>query len=166
MTCPAWEPLVAARESDLAVEPAGWREALAHAESCPGCRRRALALEPTLVFRRLPSPAGGEVDVAAMQAAVAALVRARRIERPEAAPRRAGWRRAAIAAAGLVALVLQAGPRPPAAPADRAAAVEAGAPSLVAAPVFEQLGGSDARVYQLPAEGYSVVMIVDSSFDV
>jgi len=166
VSCPAWEPLVAERERDPAGEPAGWGEALEHAETCPDCRRRALALEPTLVFRRLPSPSSGEADVVAMQAAVAALVRARRIEGLEAAPRRAGWRRAAIAAAGLVALVLQAGPRPPAAPAPETAAAEAGAPSLVAAPVFEQLGGSDARVYQLPAEGYSVVMIVDSSFDV
>ena len=29
MSCPAWEPLVAARESDPSVDPAGWREALA-----------------------------------------------------------------------------------------------------------------------------------------
>ena len=125
--------------------------------------------------RRLPEPPAAEVDVAAMQAAVAALVRARRIEGEMPEPQRSsgwrsetrhasGWRRAAIAAAALVALVLEAGPRPIAAPAGGESL--AGSQPLVAAPVYEPIGESGARIYELPTEGYSVVMIVDSSFDV
>jgi len=164
VSCPAWEPLVTARENDPAVDPAGWGDALEHADGCPDCRRRALELDPTLIFRRLPSVPASEVDVDEMQAAVAALVRARRIEGERPEPRRAGWRRAGIAAAALVALVLEAGPRREA-PAEGGESLAA-SQALVAAPVYEPIGESGARIYELPTEGYSVVMIVDSSFDV
>jgi hypothetical protein len=76
-TCPDWSRRVA--ERDAGREGEGWREALAHLDGCPDCRHRALAADPTLVFRALPRPelAGGEV--AAMRQSVAALRRADRV---------------------------------------------------------------------------------------
>ncbi len=166
MSCPAWEPLVAARDHEPGADPAGWRDALDHFDGCPACRRRALALDPTLLFRGLPAPPEEAIDLPAMQEAVASLVRARRIERSGSAPRRSWWRRAAVAAAVLVALGVEAGPRRPGAPGVESAAAGANTPALVMAPVFEHIDRPEARVYQLPTEGFSVVMIVDSSFDV
>lgn len=166
MSCPAWEPLLAARDADPGADPPGWPSALEHLDACPTCRRRALELDPTLLFRRLPAPAAEAVDLPAMQQAVAALVRARRIERAEPASPSAWWRRAAVAAVALVALGVEAGPSRSGLRGGEAVAVATERSAPLAAPVFEQIDRPEARVYQVPTEGFSVVMIVDSSFDV
>ncbi len=169
MSCPDWPALVAARERDSGAEPPGWATARAHLSACSACRRRAVDLDPTLVFLALPALEPREGEISAMQGAVAALVRTRRLEsagersRPA---RPARLRRAALAAAALAALVLEAGPRRPAPPPAGLLAAEGLAPGASSAPVVEQIERPDARVYQLPAEGLSVVMIVDASLDV
>jgi len=169
VSCPDWPALVAARERDPGADPPGWGAARIHLSACSACRRRALALDPSLVFLALPAPEPGEGEIAAMQGAVAALVRARRLESAgeRARPARpARLRRAALAAAALAALVVEAGPRRPAPPPVGLLAAEGLAPGASSAPVVEQIERPDARVYQLPAEGLSVVMIVDASLDV
>ncbi len=62
-----------------------WREALRHLDTgCPDCWREALAVDPTLIFRRLPAPeltAAQEADeVEAARLAVAAMRTASRME--------------------------------------------------------------------------------------
>ncbi|MBV8199215.1 MAG: hypothetical protein JOZ15_01195 [Acidobacteria bacterium] len=57
---------------------ARWREALRHFDAgCPHCRQQALAVDPTLIFRRLPAaeldPAREAEEVAAARLAVAAM---------------------------------------------------------------------------------------------
>jgi len=71
MSCPDWRRLdPAARDASGAPHGAAdaadaidalhavhWREALSHLDSgCPRCWREALAVDPTLIFRRLPAP--------------------------------------------------------------------------------------------------------------
>src|SRR5262249_26577001 len=63
-----------------------WNGALAHLDAgCPDCRESALRADPLLAFRRLPelelSAAEEAAEVEAMQGAVAALLRARSLER-------------------------------------------------------------------------------------
>ncbi|RMH16504.1 MAG: hypothetical protein D6696_17950 [Acidobacteria bacterium] len=72
MSCPDW-PALARAGGEI---PAAAR---AHAARCPRCYRAALALDPTLVFRRLPSLAASADDVRAMKQAVAGLRRASRL---------------------------------------------------------------------------------------
>lgn len=85
MACPDWSQLVGQREAQLD-DPPGWRKAMDHLDSCRHCRPRALAAEPTLLFRRLPtvsSTRGGHVavDVEAMKRAVATLRRTGPLQR-------------------------------------------------------------------------------------
>lgn len=82
---PDWQRLVALRDA-AGREPAGWRDAVTHMESCEPCRRAALAADPTLVFRRLPAPAVDGTDADAMRRAVAALRRANRVAPLDGAP--------------------------------------------------------------------------------
>ncbi len=168
MSCPDWRALVAARERDPGVDPPGWEAARRHLAGCPACRAAAIDLDPCLLFVHLPSPRGTAGDVAEMQRAVAALVRAGRVE-PRARPlARRAWRGAAAAAIVLLALGVEAGPRrgaPPEAREEIAARVDAlldaGDP-----PALEEIDRPEARVYQVPADGLAVVMIVDASLDV
>jgi hypothetical protein len=150
VSCPDWAGLAAHRSDRGRPEPPGWEAALAHLEACPPCRRRALAADPTLVFRRLagddpaaaPAAEFGAPDAAdEMRRAVGAMRRAGRVlpgggDRRVAAGVLGGWtdggrrwRRIAATvafAAGLLALA--SGPhRPGGAPAPDAAA-----PSLAA----------------------------------
>jgi hypothetical protein len=166
---------IAGHEGAPDVDPPEWAPARRHLGVCAECRRAALALEPTLLFAALPAPAVGPDEIASMQEAVAALVRAGRIDGEVGRGRRAlGGRLRGVAAAAAVAalaLVADPGARPvdPQPGGELAAAVDfAGEDPF--APVYpavlEELDRPEARVYQIPAEGYSVVMIVDASLDV
>jgi hypothetical protein len=125
MSCPDWKTLAAWREDPRAGEPAGWGEALAHFDrGCAGCRRAALAADPTLVFRRLAAPPTPELspvqeasEVESMRRAVAAMRAASRVEaverhgRPRRAIKALGWKRwAAAAALAMAALSMPSGP--------------------------------------------------------
>jgi len=103
MTCPDWRSLRSRRDLD----PEAWEIGLEHFDGCDRCRDRALAEEPTLMFRRLPAPGVGADEVAAMKQAVAVLRRS--------SERRSGQRRsekagrklpAMLRAAAVAALVL------------------------------------------------------------
>lgn len=106
MSCPDWKGLTAwrrERNGRDAVEPAGYREALAHLDAgCTACRRQALAADPTLMFRAVPVmeiPEAQEVDeVVAMRQAVAAMRTASRMEALETRRTRQGWWKWASAA--------------------------------------------------------------------
>lgn len=195
MTCPDWTLLAAHRLADApeAAEPAdaaAWGEALDHLDACPECRRRAVAADPTLVFRSLPAwePEPAEVD--AMRAGVAALRRAHRVapgpERPLEARtpsrraglrQRTGWRVAA--AAGLASALLSVAPiveRLPGDPAGSAATagrLSAGAGVPIAAflddpslPAVDDIENPMASVYHIDDEEVGVVMVVDAGLDV
>lgn len=73
--CPDWTALVRdeAREHDLAA----WDAAVAHLDGgCDACFDRAVALEPTLLFRRLPRREPSEAELADLRLGVSALRRA------------------------------------------------------------------------------------------
>jgi hypothetical protein len=78
-TCPDWVALAAARDAGDERGETGWRHALVHLDSCGGCRRRALAADPTLVFRSLPRVEVPPSEAAAMREAVASMRRAQRV---------------------------------------------------------------------------------------
>jgi hypothetical protein len=108
MTCPDWRRLdPAARDAAGAPRAAGdardpsgasgatsaidalhavhWQQALSHLDTgCPECWREALAVDPTLVFRRLPAPeltaAHEAEEVEAARLAVAAMRTASRLD--------------------------------------------------------------------------------------
>jgi len=113
MSCPDWRRLdPAARDASGAphathalassnaidaLHAVHWREALSHLDSgCPRCWREALAVDPTLIFRRLPAPeltpAQEAEEVEAARLAVAAMRTASRME--GAGPGDAGTRSA------------------------------------------------------------------------
>ena len=71
MSCPDWRLLSERRDR----QPDVWDAALHHLDGCTRCRDAALAVEPTLLFRRLPAPVVPASEVAAMKQAVAALRR-------------------------------------------------------------------------------------------
>lgn len=197
MSCPEWSLLTAHRfasaRAAAAEEPRGWREALEHLDGCAGCRRRAVAADPTLAFRRLPAPSVGPAEVDEIRAGVAALRRTRRLE---AGTVRAGgtpgaderdrsrpWSRAAVAAALLIVL---AGLGPALAPEHRTgdrqgkrtedspaartfAAEEAGPTALLDDPrllTVDEIEHPTASVYHFDAEEVAVVMVVDAGLDV
>lgn len=185
MNCPNWEPLVEHRLRGRA-EPAGWREALAHATVCRTCRRRALALDPSLLFgllARSPTEPVEEPDfLEALPARVRAARRAREIERSlgPAHRRRVPAAAAALLVAAGLLLATHGGrvtPSPPLAEGERAArpAIAGWAlremvrPAAEAAPppLIEALDRPQARIYQLGQDDdLSLVMIVDESLDV
>jgi hypothetical protein len=79
VTCPDWRGL------DPASHDAAADAALRHLDSgCQRCWQEALALDPTLIFRRLPAPeldaAAEAVEVAAARQAVGAMRAASRLE--------------------------------------------------------------------------------------
>lgn len=196
MTCPDWTRLTAHRVADPATAaarvPEAWGAALDHLDGCSECRRRALAADPTLLFRSLPDwkpDAAAEVD--AIRSGVAALRRAHRItprgeaERAAgAAPggsarstgERNGWR--AAAAAVLAAALLSAAPavRQTAGDAPRAGAVPGATGAGQAVPVaylddptlstVDDIEHPTASVYHFDDEEVAVVMVVDAGLDV
>jgi len=99
MSCPDWRRLdPAARDASGAPHAAGgvadaidavhavhWQQALSHLDTgCPRCWREALAVDPTLIFRRLPAPeltaAQEAEEVEAARLAVAAMRTASRLD--------------------------------------------------------------------------------------
>lgn len=189
-SCPDWKRLASVREAeaspfardDAPGSAAGreWRQALDHLDSgCTLCRREALAVDPLLVFRRLPaleiSAEGEEREIDSVLRAVAAM---RTASRHESSPRTAlNWRRWA-AAAVLAVLSLSVGPwrvpgsRPT--PSTQLSQRDLSAQQTVL-PALGLEGANtveavenrpDARVYQMNDDGFSVTMIVDESFDV
>lgn len=170
---PNWALLVA--ERDAGAEPAGWEAALAHMEGCDGCRRRALAADPSLVFRRLPTVATGADDVDSMRRAVAALRQASRAigtESAAPAPRADAGEQArrfaaalVLAAAGLgVWFAAGQGEEPAAASSPAHLATPAVAAGL---PVFEDLRRPhEPDVYQVGGDDLTVVMVVDETLDI
>lgn len=114
MSCPDWRGL------DPASHDAAAEAALRHLDSgCQRCWQEALALDPTLIFRRLPAPelgpAAEAAEVEAARRAVAAMRTASRLEhrdrRPAAGKRVAGAASSAqlarwTLAAGLTAMAL------------------------------------------------------------
>lgn len=115
MSCPDWRRLdPAARDSPDAphaadadaVHAVHWQQALSHLDSgCPDCWREALAVDPTLIFRRLPAPelapAQEAEEVEAARLAVAAM---RRL--PATQPSLHGHSARWALAAGLTAMAL------------------------------------------------------------
>lgn len=194
MTCPDWTLLAAHRLADApeAAEPADaatWGDALDHLDACPECRRRAVAADPTLVFRSLPAwePDAAEVD--AMRSGVAALRRVHRVapgpERPleartpfrrAALRERTGWRVAA--AAGLASALLSVAPVAERLPGPAGSAASAGRLSVGAGvpiaaflddpslPAVDDIDHPTASVYHIDDEEVGVVMVVDAGLDV
>lgn len=173
MSCPDWTALAAHRQERWGVEPDGWQTALEHFDSCPACRREALAADPTLLFRKLPeiagTPADEEAEVQSMRQAVAAMRSASRIEASQRSF--AGWRRwaaAAVLAVAALSLGRAGGPT-----LDRTEVVAmSSAPELAGQsvsgpkpPLHEGLDLPDARVYQVDDEEFRVLMVYDESFE-
>jgi hypothetical protein len=169
VSCPDWRLLTARRRREGA-DPAGWTEAMDHFDSCPPCRREALAADPLLVFRRLPKvelgPAEEGSEVEAVRQAVAAMRTARRL----VARRSFGWRRwSAAAVLALAALSVSRDRDPRQEHTVRASLVPAFQPAparAMVAPTVDVLNHPDARVYQVSDDSLSVIMVVDESFDV
>lgn len=172
MSCPDWTALAAHRQERWGVEPDGWQTALEHFDSCPACRREALAADPTLLFRNLPeiarTPADEEAEVQSMRQAVAAMRSASRIETSQ---RFFAWRR--WAAAAVLALAALSIGRDGGSTLDRTTDV---AVSSMPAPVMLPVGGPEpplhegldlpgARIYQHDEEQLRVLMVFDPSFD-
>ncbi|MFN7942002.1 MAG: hypothetical protein U0X73_10390 [Thermoanaerobaculia bacterium] len=174
IACRECRAIVGERAADPAVDPALWPEARTHLAECRACREAALAADPTLLFQFLPPVEIEDSEIADLGRAVATLARASEIGRR--APRRAPWIGRAAAAAAIATLALLAGApaqRPGAnpartaglAPLDAREATDAITAELASQPLVEDLDRPQARVYELPAEGLAVVMIVDSSLD-
>lgn len=178
MSCPDWKLLMADRAGGD--DPPGWNAALAHMDECDGCRRTALAADPSLVFRRLPAFTADAAEVDAMRRGVANLRHASRVvgEGQDAVPRRRRFfadrlRHLAaalvLAAAGFGLWFAGTGDDAPAAhPAEPIPAVATAAPHGSAGlPVFEDLSRPhQADVYQVGEEGLTVVMMVDETLDI
>ena len=166
MTCPDWRAALALREVDDT--HAQWLGARAHMDTCPKCRRQALAADPTLVF------AGAEVlrvsdgEVESIRRAVHAARRVRQTER--ALVRQLSGTGAGLVAAVLLAMVLllPATTSPPSAPlaATTPSPIFADFWTSEASPLIEAIDRPQARIYQLGEDDLSVVMIVDESLDV
>jgi hypothetical protein len=175
VTCPSaaeWRALTAHRREASLEEPAGWEAAVEHLDGgCKACRQTALDADPTLVFRRLPAVEAGDADIAAMIHAVSVLRTASRIA-PERR-RGTGWQRWASAAALLLA-ALSSGSSPALRDTlvpsiSRITEVPRSAAALPARmqmmPALEGLDRSEARIYQMEQDDFSVVMVVDPKFE-
>jgi hypothetical protein len=169
VSCPDWTTLAAHRRERRGVEPDGWPAALEHFDSCPECRREALAADPTLVFRRMPevkmTPADEAAEAASVRQAVAAMRTASRLE----ASRRssAGWRRwaaAAVLAAAALSLGQDGGRIHQEAPV-AASSTPVPAGELTPLSGIEGLNRPNARVYQMGVGDFGVTMIYDESLD-
>ena len=171
MSCPSWKELTTRDEPR---ETAAWSEALEHFDSnCPACRRAALAADPTLVFRRLPSlemsAAQEASEVDSIVRAVAAMRTASRAEASERRPHAGVWKRwaaaAVLAGASLSIPADRSVERTD--PAFRGAVQSMMAPSALATelPTLEQVNLPDARVYHMNGKDVAVVMVYDKSFE-
>lgn len=173
MSCPKWHALLERRAAGP--PPREWPEAVRHLRDCADCRRRALALDPTLLFVAEPPLEVSDREVETIRRNVAALCRARRVERDCESRRGRLARPAAAAIVGAVLLLLPTHTARPPIPSgflQQAAGgatpfvVESTSASEAPAPVLEQLDRRSARVYQFGEEDLSVVMVVDETFDI
>ena len=173
MSCAEWPRLRSWVELRLERRDGEGAETAApeHLAGCAECRRRAYALDPSLVFLKLrgdgPAEIGETGEIEAMRERVAALRALRRAGHVGRVARPSGWRWAA--AALLAGVALAQGVRSPlpdplanARPAEQSAGVPA---ELELQPVVEELGRPEARVYQFAGDDLSVVMIVDETLD-
>jgi|GEM_PF-5519374 len=78
-THPALEELLEHRFDPSLPQPEGWDEFVAHLDECSSCRARAVEIDPTLGFRRLPTVEVDASDIAAMVQSVAVLRRNREL---------------------------------------------------------------------------------------
>jgi hypothetical protein len=174
VSCPDWTGLVALRETVLReradAETPEWTAAMTHFDACPRCRRDAVAADPVLVFRRLPTPEMPEgeerAEVEAMRQAVAAMRTARRVE-----SRRhfAGWRRwaaAAVLALASLSVSWDKVPVPERVAVEPAVAAPDEPRPAASSATLEALDGSDARVYQINGQGLTAFMVVDNKLHV
>lgn len=186
MSCPTpggMEALLAHRFDPEAPEPAQWPELAAHLDECAACRRRALAVDPSLLFggpgrREVPGAASPEEMIQAVTAMRRA-ERVERVERVESPRHRRGW----AAAAGIALMALSFGAldrsQPEAAPGESLrAAVE---PAVaVATDVYgrDEMSGSTLediplvedpgpgfRVRETDAEGGSLAFVYQTDLD-
>ena len=170
MSCHDWRALLAHRFDPAVGEPDDWSEAEAHLEACESCRRKALAIDPTLAFRSAATWEPEPGETAAIRQAVRTLRRASALETSEGkaggSTRHSGPR----VAAALFALVLALHPsttaRNPMEPAPAAPGPRLVRVTGPAAPAIEGVDRPDARVYEWGADDLSVVMVVDESMDV
>lgn len=160
MSCPDWRNLTARRDAD----PQAWQRAVTHLDECSRCRREALAAEPTLVFRRLPTLEVGAEEIADMQRAVATMRRTRSLERPRrrmATPQVSTWLRAAALAAVMLGAALLRGTGPATiARVDHVASQ----PGVVAAGPVEPAGAVDTALAALDPAHLPLVEDVDPSY--
>lgn len=145
MSCPDWQRL-AERGDEL---PEHLRD---HAARCPRCRDAAVAVDPSLLFRRLPAVEVGSADVEAMKQAVAAMRRGNRVAAGQRTPsprrRRAGRFAWPLAAALLLAILLPASPAPSTYAISQA--------DLAELPVIDDI---DAAVWQIDDEQITLVVV-------
>jgi hypothetical protein len=158
--CPDWVRLAAERDAAPG-DPPGWEEALRHLDGCPACRESAVAADPLLAFRRLPTVAAGADEVAAMRLRLAALRGADRV----APPRRARSLRA-LAAAAVVALAMLAGGNAPRVADEILHSPPALDAALAAEPVLDELDQPFEHVVQWNGDDLSVVLVVDGRLGV
>lgn len=178
MSCPDWSRLAEERRPDAAAaseEPAAWPEALEHLDGCGECRDEALAADPVLLFRRLPTIEPDASAIEEMRSGVAALRHARRLVgagEPEGGRRPSRWWGRAAAAAVLAAGLL--GFRPDVGDTSRTSSetwsTEAPVPlaRLEASTVssVDEIDSPTASVYHFDDKEVGVVMVVDAGFDV
>ena len=137
MSCPNWTHLADVVESERDASPE-WGAAMEHFDRCESCRQDAIAVDPALVFRRLPGWSVDAEEIASMKDSVAALRKAESTrERMSPAPTsRFAWRRAAAAAllagVGLFALPTAQHSAPEATSEPQALALDAVADDAVA----------------------------------
>ena len=106
MSCPNWRALSRRREAGSGDAPE-WRSALRHLDECPACQAAAPAVDPTLLFLRLPAPEMDRDGVEAMKRAVASMRRGETIEHRRSPRARYGLRAGALASVALGSLLLR-----------------------------------------------------------
>jgi len=158
------------RYLDDALEPVE-REALrGHLATCPGCRRRALAVEPSLALVAAPPPEAAPEDVERCVVAVTSMIRQDRLSRRLRPPR---GRVLAAAAALVIAIgagamwrVIGSGPAATATSGVSSAVAESPAPR---APEVEvDMPEAGVRVYHLAVDEGSdtaVALVVNPALE-
>lgn len=144
-------------------ERARWRR---HLAQCEGCRRRAVAIEPTLALAAQGVADAAPAEVERCVAAIGAMIRHQRLEGSVRPRRRAGWLAAAAAVviAAAAGLIWQLGPEPPRA---------VGTPAVAAGPrlapeVEVDMEGPEVRVYHLAVDGdtdTAVTLVVNPALE-